>query len=74
MAKVKMPNPRLRVTARVGRVVSLPRGIVHPRGTNAIIVAKLEPSILISVTARYAYVVIGIRMTIRMVFTVQVIP
>ena len=74
MAKVKMPNPKLRVTAKADSVVSLPRGIVHPRGTNAIIVAKLEPSILISVTARYAYVVIDIRMTIKMVSTVRVIP
>ena len=40
----------------------------------AIIVKRLELSILTIVIARFAYVVIVIRMTTRMVFIVQVIP
>ena len=61
-------NLKLRVMVKAGLVVRLPRRI------NAIIVTNLELTILISVIARFAYAAIVIRMTIRMVFTVRVIP
>ena len=70
LALIVRASLKPRVMVRVGRVVSLP----SPRGINAIIVTKLELSILISVTVRFVYAAIVIRMTTRMVFTVRVIP
>ena len=68
------PKAKQKARARADRVVSPSRGIAHPRGINAIIVKRLELSILTGVTVRFVIVVIVIRTTTRMVFTVREIP
>ena len=69
LALIVRASLRQRAMVKVGSVVSLP----SPRRINATIVKSRELIILTTVIVRFAYVVIVIRMTIRMVFTVRVI-